>query len=163
MTTIRFIGDVHGSPKAYRRAVGDAERSIQVGDFGLGFVRMPQLGPGHRFIRGNHDCPDLCRERPDWIADNWRLMLHRHAQFHADFCINERCGMLVCDAMHDARAALRALAACEPSEGMKASGRQALETTASSQWGVTWRTKHEAMGCWRAMLAELVKECERDG
>mgnify|MGYP001166037656 CR=1 FL=1 len=69
MTTIRFIGDVHGSPRAYRRAVGDAERSIQVGDFGLGFVRMPQLGPGHRFIRGNHDCPDLCRERPDWIPD----------------------------------------------------------------------------------------------
>lgn len=66
---IRFIGDVHGDPKAYLRAIGDAERSIQVGDFGLGFTRMPVAGPGHRFIRGNHDCPSLCRERPDWIAD----------------------------------------------------------------------------------------------
>lgn len=44
-------------------------------------------------------------------------------------------------------AALRALAACEPSEGMEAA------------WG-------DAVGPvedWRAMLAELVKECERDG
>lgn len=67
--TVRFIGDVHGDPKAYERAAAGVERSIQVGDFGIGFTRMPILGPGHRFIRGNHDCLSLCRERPDWIPD----------------------------------------------------------------------------------------------
>lgn len=66
---MRYIGDVHGNAALYRRIASPAGCSVQVGDFGLGFVRMPTLGGGHRFIRGNHDCPALCRERPDWIAD----------------------------------------------------------------------------------------------
>lgn len=57
-------------------------------------------------------------------------------------------------ALYQAGAALRALAACEPSVGMT---QAAYGSSYSSRW-------HEAQSAhWRAMLAELVKECERDG
>jgi len=80
MTTIRFIGDVHGKWKQYKRIIGECDRSIQVGDFGVGFYnhrtetysRPPHdhMARGdHKFIRGNHDNPSQCRSHPFWIRD----------------------------------------------------------------------------------------------
>ena len=78
---IRFIGDTHANFRLYRAvATAPVETddwtnkifvpSIQVGDFGMGFNTAPPiLAPEHRFIRGNHDNPQLCAEHPNWIAD----------------------------------------------------------------------------------------------
>jgi len=80
MTTIRFIGDVHGKWRRYEKLIRDSSRSIQVGDFGIGFYnprtetysRPPfdSMARGdHKFIRGNHDNPQQCSTHPFWIAD----------------------------------------------------------------------------------------------
>ena len=37
---------------------------------GVGFRPIPELGKNHRFIRGNHDSPELCRSHPNWISDS---------------------------------------------------------------------------------------------
>lgn len=80
---MRFIGDVHGKFKQYKRFIADCEASIQVGDLGVGFFRnmggerVPTQNPpydamtrgNHRFIRGNHDNPFVCRNHSQWIAD----------------------------------------------------------------------------------------------
>lgn len=78
---IRFIGDVHGKWGTYKKRIKDVERSLQVGDFGVGF-RNPmtdkpysnppydQMKKGqHYFIRGNHDNPGACARHPFWIRD----------------------------------------------------------------------------------------------
>lgn len=80
MTSIRFIGDVHGKWTRYKKLIKDAPRSIQVGDFGIGFYnprtetysRPPHdtMAKGdHKFIRGNHDNPAQCRSHPFWLKD----------------------------------------------------------------------------------------------
>ncbi len=69
MPITRFIGDVHAKFDQYVQLIENCERSIQVGDFGLGFREPPAIKPEHRFIRGNHDSPALCREHPNWIED----------------------------------------------------------------------------------------------
>lgn len=66
---MRYIGDVHGKMNGYLKAIENAPASIQVGDFGYGFVEIPVLPSGHRQIRGNHDNPALCLESPSWIPD----------------------------------------------------------------------------------------------
>lgn len=65
---MRFIGDIHGKIDRYLPLVQGVD-SIQVGDFGMGFVPTPDLPPRARFIRGNHDSPELCRQHPNWIPD----------------------------------------------------------------------------------------------
>jgi calcineurin-like phosphoesterase family protein len=78
--TIRFIGDVHGKWTQYKKLIKDVPRSIQVGDFGIGFYnprtetysRPPHdaMAKGdHKFIRGNHDNPSQCHTHPYWLAD----------------------------------------------------------------------------------------------
>lgn len=63
-----YIGDVHGDHYSYRDLIKDRKTSIQVGDYGLGFgIGSPP--EGHRFIRGNHDHPQLCKEEAGWIPD----------------------------------------------------------------------------------------------
>ena len=52
---MRFIGDVHGKMGDYLHITDGCAESIQVGDFGAGFVPLPSLDLRHRFIRGNHD------------------------------------------------------------------------------------------------------------
>jgi len=77
MTRIRFIGDVHGAYGAYLDCIGDAERSVQVGDFGMGFLHHcdiehmhTKVNPEqHKFIRGNHDDPAMCKAFPHYIPD----------------------------------------------------------------------------------------------
>ena len=66
---MRFIGDVHGKMGDYLHITDGCAESIQVGDFGAGFVPLPSLDLKHRFIRGNHDSPDVCRRSQNWIAD----------------------------------------------------------------------------------------------
>lgn len=78
---MRYIGDVHGRYRAYKRIIKEVSASIQVGDMGVGFRRFPQgeeqANPPHaemvkhnaRFIRGNHDNPAVCSRHSQWIPD----------------------------------------------------------------------------------------------
>jgi hypothetical protein len=73
-----FIGDVHGKIQRYRaiiRGLPEGSKSIQLGDMGLGFDKV-RLWPGgsldrgvHRFIRGNHDNPQVCQNHPRYLGD----------------------------------------------------------------------------------------------
>ncbi|QJA43073.1 hypothetical protein [Phaeobacter phage MD18] len=74
---MRFIGDIHGKVPPYLDLIADCEESVQVGDFGMGFIGTYNRGRvddmqrwgDHRFIRGNHDDPAICRESLGWIED----------------------------------------------------------------------------------------------
>lgn len=78
---VRFIGDVHGKWGPYRKLIENVERSLQVGDFGVGFINpvteKPLINPPydsmskgqHFFIRGNHDNPGECKRHPFWVKD----------------------------------------------------------------------------------------------
>lgn len=80
----RLIGDVHGKYKQYSRIISECKSSIQVGDMGVGFRRVgsafdgqPYANPpydkmvagDHRFIRGNHDNPNVCDAHTQYIPD----------------------------------------------------------------------------------------------
>jgi hypothetical protein len=87
MELTRLVGDIHGMFNDYRfYALGigrehmgpPAERSIQIGDYGLGFGKPERdafiaewqtENPTHRFIRGNHDNPAVVKTMPGYIAD----------------------------------------------------------------------------------------------
>jgi len=66
---MRFIGDVHGWMDNYVLLTTRCEESIQVGDMGAGFVKLRPVSLKHRFIRGNHDDPEICRKSKNWIPD----------------------------------------------------------------------------------------------
>lgn len=74
---IRFIGDVHGRYNSYLKILEESPYpTIQVGDFGVGFGPTPfdvwdiNIDPNqHKFIRGNHDNPKLCKDYPAYIPD----------------------------------------------------------------------------------------------
>lgn len=66
---MRVIGDVHGKISKYQEIIVNAKESVQVGDFGAGFVQLPDMLEKDRFIRGNHDDPQICINHPNWIAD----------------------------------------------------------------------------------------------
>lgn len=64
----KFIGDVHGMLEYIPR---DRDQlHIQLGDLGVGFVDVPEMH-NFKFIRGNHDNPELCRKHPNYIGDWW--------------------------------------------------------------------------------------------
>jgi hypothetical protein len=65
---MRFIGDTHSKWDQYLPLTEGVD-SIQVGDFGIGFREVPDLNSRARFIRGNHDSPELARNHPNWIKD----------------------------------------------------------------------------------------------
>lgn len=88
MAMTRIIGDIHGKTYDYtlhclKQGVRHStepcpERSIQVGDFGIGFAgqywhneinKWMKENPTHRFIRGNHDAPAVCPLMHNYIAD----------------------------------------------------------------------------------------------
>jgi len=83
MSKMMLIGDVHGKWEKYADILKthQPESSVQVGDFGVGFYgenpqradalkdAMATYGGNNRFIRGNHDNPDVCREYEGWIPD----------------------------------------------------------------------------------------------
>jgi Icc-related predicted phosphoesterase len=79
MNDVCFIGDIHGNFDYYSKyLIADSKRSIQVGDFGIGFAGAHWHdkvsdwmidNPNHQFIRGNHDDPARCKTMPNYIAD----------------------------------------------------------------------------------------------
>lgn len=76
---MRLVGDIHGEIIPYLDLILDCEESVQIGDFGMGFLSPYQMdrveeahdAGNHRFIRGNHDDPALCREASGWIEDGY--------------------------------------------------------------------------------------------
>jgi len=90
MALTRIVGDIHGNFNEYSfytlgigrtRHMGDPvppEKSVQVGDFGIGFYTpywhesvndWMEVHSGHRFIRGNHDDPAMCKTMAGYIPD----------------------------------------------------------------------------------------------
>jgi hypothetical protein len=68
------VGDVHGFTKTYQkfvRRLPEGQRSTQIGDMGLGFkgVGLHDMGPNHKFFRGNHDAPEKCRAHANYLGD----------------------------------------------------------------------------------------------
>ena len=70
---MRYIGDIHADLNLYLSARGDSKQSIQVGDFGFGFIPEKRLenfnldATNHRFIRGNHDDPAKAKAHVGFI------------------------------------------------------------------------------------------------
>lgn len=66
-----IIGDVHGKIKQYLWLIKDVESSFQIGDMGIGFpnILLPTSDNGHKFIRGNHDNPSVCRQHPNYAGE----------------------------------------------------------------------------------------------
>ena len=70
-----FIGDVHCKIKDYLRIVRSTELpTIQVGDFGFGFITEEELAetqknPKDRQMRGNHDNPSVANRSSNFIKD----------------------------------------------------------------------------------------------
>jgi Icc-related predicted phosphoesterase len=68
--SLTLIGDVHGKFSAYESICAKHDRTIQVGDFGIGFgIEPPICGANHMFIRGNHDHPQESREHISYLGD----------------------------------------------------------------------------------------------
>ena len=69
MAVFRAVGDVHGKMNQYLDIIQGCDQSIQVGDFGAGFVDLPEIDTVHRQLRGNHDAPSVMKTYPNWIPD----------------------------------------------------------------------------------------------
>jgi len=68
---ITLIGDIHGHFVTYEKLIANCQKTIQLGDFGVGFDDWVgfDIEPQHRFIRGNHDNPSVCKEHPNYLGD----------------------------------------------------------------------------------------------
>lgn len=75
---ITFIGDVHGKTDQYQKKLRqkyEGQSTFQIGDMGLGFKNTPGLHKNimtsgdHRWIRGNHDDPAVCRRALGYAGD----------------------------------------------------------------------------------------------
>ena len=76
---MRFIGDIHDKASSYVAIIEESEYpTVQIGDYAAGFnaIRdehkmsaMVAASGKHRFIRGNHDSPEVCKQHPYWIED----------------------------------------------------------------------------------------------
>lgn len=71
---ILFISDCHGKWDKLNQIIqANQDRSlIQLGDLGIGFPNYPcpdNFGDNFKFIRGNHDNPQVCREHPNYLGD----------------------------------------------------------------------------------------------
>lgn len=76
-----YIGDVHGKYSRYEKLIQDTRDTVQVGDMGVGFINPVNMkfwaNPphkrmyegNHRFIRGNHDNPGVCKTHSQCIPD----------------------------------------------------------------------------------------------
>ena len=81
MTITRLIGDIHGHFYDYQaHSIEDFDGpTVQIGDFGIGFgqsdywhesINNFHADGRHRFIRGNHDNPTVCKQdMTGYIAD----------------------------------------------------------------------------------------------
>ena len=78
---MRYIGDVHGKFRQYKNLIDSCTASIQLGDMGVGFYHETtgqasanppydhMVAGNHRFIRGNHDNPGVCKKHTQYIPD----------------------------------------------------------------------------------------------
>lgn len=80
---VRYVGDVHGRLFDFREIVKNSPYPVvQVGDMGIGFgateeIRMKSFDNFEKsfgslefkFIRGNHDNPELCAKSSRWVED----------------------------------------------------------------------------------------------
>lgn len=74
---ITCIGDVHGKTDQYQKMLRQkfvGQRTIQIGDMGIGFAGTPGLhkdilGNSHKWFRGNHDDPAKCRATVGYLGD----------------------------------------------------------------------------------------------
>lgn len=74
-----IISDVHGNMEKYTALTNRVDSSIQLGDMGVGFgspdpveelLKSGLVNPlNHRFFRGNHDNPSVCRTCPSYLGD----------------------------------------------------------------------------------------------
>jgi len=69
-----LIGDPHGRIDEYLKLLASlppGSRSVTLGDMYLGRpdVHLPELPAEHKFLRGNHDDPALCRAHPNFLGD----------------------------------------------------------------------------------------------
>jgi predicted phosphohydrolase len=77
MSKITIIGDVHGKTNQYQKMLRQkyaGQRTIQIGDMGIGFKGTPGLhkdimGDNHKWFRGNHDDPEKCRASVGYLGD----------------------------------------------------------------------------------------------
>lgn len=87
MSKTRIIGDIHGLFNDYKTfSVSGCNKSIQLGDFGIGFSGKSkwyenvnnffQDNPDHKFIRGNHDDPKLCKETTGFLHSGFHPNLN---------------------------------------------------------------------------------------
>lgn len=66
---ITLIGDAHAKTFNLYRIQDKTNRSIQLGDYGCGFVKVIERPKQHKFIRGNHDDPAVARAHPNYLGD----------------------------------------------------------------------------------------------
>jgi hypothetical protein len=78
-----FLGDCHGRFETYNWILNKMQSpgkspqakgldcSFQLGDMGIfwDIEQFPDISMQHRFIRGNHDNPELCRTIPNCLPD----------------------------------------------------------------------------------------------
>ena len=67
-----IVGDAHARVKEYIKLIETInEPTIQVGDLGIGFIQIPfeKIPLNHKFIRGNHDNPKLCKKIPNFLGE----------------------------------------------------------------------------------------------
>jgi len=83
MGSIGIIGDIHGKVDLYHKLIKESEASktIQIGDFALGFSReldeeiyaylddLNKDESSHKFFRGNHDDPKVCNNCSHYMGD----------------------------------------------------------------------------------------------
>jgi len=74
VSSINFISDIHGEFKKFREWTKTMDYSLQLGDMGLGFPKDERdkyfvKDLNHRWIRGNHDDPAVCRMKPNYLGD----------------------------------------------------------------------------------------------
>ena len=65
------IGDIHGKVPEYLNLLRryEGQSSVQVGDFGFGFIPTPIIPDNAWFIRGNHDSPEAALAHPQYLGD----------------------------------------------------------------------------------------------
>lgn len=69
-----FIGDMHGDFKTYKYLLKKFknEKTIQVGDMNIiNELNLQEnvFPENHKFIRGNHDNPEICQKHPNYLGD----------------------------------------------------------------------------------------------
>lgn len=72
MAKFTIIGDVHGQLTRYLDIIACSDYSIQLGDFCINFSEkeLPFCHANrHKFIRGNHDNPELAKSHPAYLGD----------------------------------------------------------------------------------------------